>query len=100
MQHMAGKVEGEGLFQPPDPREVFLLARFVELIQGLVGVFHVSLVVCAMVKLHDLARDVRFQGAEVVVEIGQDVGWHWVSLLAWSATRFGRSESTFSNCRS
>ena len=63
---MAGEIEGEGLLEAGDAREVGLVARLVELVQRLVRLLDVGGVVLVVMELHDLARDVGLERAEVV----------------------------------
>ena len=53
VQDVSGEVEGERSFHRRQPREVGLQARFVELIECVVGCFHIPGVMLVVVKLHD-----------------------------------------------
>jgi hypothetical protein len=66
---MTREIERERLLQRAEARKVLLVPGFLELLQGLVRLLHVALVMTAMMKLHDLARNVRLQRTEVVLQI-------------------------------
>ena len=90
VQDVAREVEGERLLQSPDPREVLLVARLVELLERRVGALDVSPVMLVVVQFHDLSRDVRLERAVVVLQVRKRVFRH-VSLLSFrSRAEFAR----------
>jgi hypothetical protein len=94
VEHMARKVEGETLLQLVDGREVALLARLGQLVEGAVRAAHVGGVMLAVMQLENLPRVVRFQGRVVVGQFWQRVGGH-AFLLSWlNASNRGEREKT------
>jgi hypothetical protein len=50
---MAGDMEGQRAFQHSRTIQRALLARFRQLLEGLVGTIHIRLVMLAVMQLHD-----------------------------------------------
>ena len=73
---VAAEVEGEGLLEADDGAVVAGVAGGGEFVEGLVEGADVGLVVLGVVQLHDLAGDVRGEGAVVVGQVGQAVRGH------------------------
>src|SRR5262245_14009406 len=76
VQDVTGKVEGQRLLEARDPREVLLLTSLVHLLERLVGLGDVGVVVLSVVELHDVPRDVRFEGTKVVFQVRKYVACH------------------------
>ncbi len=75
---MAAQVEREVLLVQEDRCVVVVLASCGELLECGVGARDVGGVVLGVVKLVDLARDVRLEGGVIVIKIGQGVLGHVV----------------------
>src|SRR3989441_1543827 len=73
MENVPGEVEGQRAFERGQAREIILHARLVELLERVVGPFHVAGVVFVVVQLHDVARYVRLESAVVVAQIRQRI---------------------------
>jgi hypothetical protein len=79
---VTAEVEREVLLELVDVREVARLAGLSKLLERGVRPGHVRLVVLAVMKLHDLAADVRFERGVVVGEVGQGVLRHVLFFLS------------------
>src|SRR5262249_31816102 len=103
VQHVAGDVEGELVLERRDALEIALSAHLDQLLDAVVGRFHVGAVVLVVVELHDLPGEVRLQGAVVVRKIGKDVAGHVGALLsgreAPRSAWIRRDAGTFKNGR-
>jgi len=70
VEDVSRQVEGQRLLERGQSGEVGLVTRLVELLERLVGAFHVGRVVLVVMKLHDAPRDVRLERRVVVWQLG------------------------------
>jgi hypothetical protein len=70
VEDVSGQVEGQRPLERGQSSEVGLVTRFVELLERLVGAFHVGRVVLVVMQLHDAAGDVRLEGRVVIRQLG------------------------------
>jgi hypothetical protein len=73
---MTAEVESEILLELVDVAEGIPISGIGELLEGSVNTLDVRRVVLGVMQFHDLAGDVRCEGAIVVRKIGQFVGSH------------------------
>ena len=66
MQHVAGEMKGEVLLELVDGREIALVSRLGEFLQGRVRARNVGGVVLVVMQLEQLRRVVRFERRVVI----------------------------------
>ncbi len=76
VKDVARQMERQVLLEHRDRAELTRSPGLLELLERGVGAFDVGRVVLGVVQLHDLAADVRLEGAVVVIEFRKRVGLH------------------------